>query len=229
MNFEYSMLSERPNWKYWRNLGSVKLEQAILLSLDICPIWYKDVIIYYRQMSCFEDYFRNLDENESQIRVDVFKYVEPKLTYRLHIVKSWAFKQDWVLDSKVFIPNEINEDTLVDLKRFFQAAFNQMGFENDYDKIPSDLYLIKKEDDIEIQLLPKNKWVLKAQEFAENYCKENPEIKLNLLAERIYERFITEKIQSSHGGGTEISVSTIKTEALSKSQWFSNYKRTSNK
>jgi len=169
MNFDISMHSERPDWKHWTRLGSVSLKQAIFLSLDVCPTWYEDYIIYYRQTHDDVDYRPKYEDYEIDSIIKVFNYIEPEFSNRLQVVKSWAYQQDWILDKRFFTPEEINEDTLVDLKKFFLSASTLMGFENEYDEIPSDLNLkVSKQDNLNLEVLAsippsQEKWEVKPE------------------------------------------------------------------
>ena len=228
MNFDISKQSKRPDWKHWTRLGSVSLRESIFLSLDVCPIWYENTIINYRQKHDSEDYRPKLKKSEIDLIVKVFNYIEPEFSTRLQVAKSWTYKQDWVLDKGDFTAEEINEGTLVDLKKFFLAAFTQMQFKNEYDEIPSDLYVTLEQKDVVSQKLSRKDWISKAREYGEGYLNDNPAINLNELAKLIYNRFLLERILTAHGG-REILVATIKTDALSKGAWFSISKRNLNR
>lgn len=147
MNFDISMHSKRPNWEHWTRLGSVTLNQAILLSLDVCPIWYKDYIIHYRHTHDSKDYRPNYEDDEIDSIIKVDNYIETEFSNRLQVVKSWVFEQDWILDKGYFTPEEINKDTQVDLKKFFLSAFTLMRFDNEYDEIPADLNMTVGRED----------------------------------------------------------------------------------
>ena len=169
MNFAISMQSKRPDWKHWTRLGSVSLRESIFLSLNVCPIWYENTIINYRQKHDSEDYRPKLKKSEIGLIVKVYKCIEPEFSTRLQVAKSWAYKQDWVLDKGYFTPEEINEDMLVDLKKFFFAAFTQMRFENEYDEIPADLNMtVGGEDNPNLEVLAsippsQEKWEVKPE------------------------------------------------------------------
>ena len=141
MNFDISMHCTQPDWLHWRRLGSITLKEAILLSLDICPDWYDGYIVHHVHNLDNVDYPSRLTESEEKSVFKVFDYIESEYSTRLQVVQSWAFNQDWIIEKKDFTPKDINENMLVDLKKFFQASFNQMGFCNEYDEIPSDLYV----------------------------------------------------------------------------------------
>lgn len=145
MNLVIAKQSKRPDWKHWKRLGSVKLKDAILLSLDICPIWYKDYIIDNYQRADNPDDPSCLTQSEVNSLLDVLNYTESEYSIRLQVVQSWAFKQDWFIEKKDFTSKDINENMLVDLKKFFHAAFNQMDFCNEYDEIPTDMRTIQGE------------------------------------------------------------------------------------
>jgi hypothetical protein len=220
MNLVIAKQSKRPDWKHWKRLGSVKLKDAILLSLDICPIWYENYIIDNYQRADNPVYPSRLSQSEVNSLLNVLNYTESEYSIRLQVVQSWAFKQDWFIEKKDFTSKDINENMLVDLKKFFHASFNQMDFNNDYDEIPLDLKGMQASKGVVIQRLPQNDWVIKAQKFGEEYLKKNPKITLDELSQLVFERFIIENIQTAHGGGRNVSLSSIKTTAFSKSGWF---------
>ncbi len=225
MNLVIAKQSKRPDWKHWKRLGSVKLKDAILLSLDICPIWYENYIIDNYQRADNPDYPSCLTQSEVNSLLNVLNYTESEYSIRLQVVQSWAFKQDWFIEKKDFTPKDINENMLVDLKKFFQAAFNQMGFSNECDEIPSDLKEVQESKKVVIERLTQKDWVIKAQEFGDEFMKVNTKITLDELTQLVFDRFINEKIQSAHSGGKDVSLGTIKTIAFSKSGWFTQKKR----
>lgn len=141
MNFDISFQSERPDWNHWTRMGSVTLRDAILLTLDVCPHWYEYYIANRVYMLDSGACSSSLSEGEDYSTYKVFDYIEKEYSIRLQVVQSWAFNQNWFIDKKDFTQKEINGKVLVDLKNFFLAAFNQMKFSNEYDDIPSNLYV----------------------------------------------------------------------------------------
>ena len=85
MNFDISMHSERPNWRHWKRLGSVSLKEAILLSLDICPIWYENYIIDNYQRADNRDYPSRLSQSEMDSLLHVLNYTNSESVSYTHL------------------------------------------------------------------------------------------------------------------------------------------------
>ena len=216
--------SEHPNWQDWRNLGSISMLEAILLSMDICPNWYRTEVLGAVQ-NCFElsEYRRPvLDEKVEWIK-EVYEYVDAELDKRLKISKSWFGQQDWVLGAEATSPADISFDTLVDHGKFLKFAFEKMGFENECDFIPDDLKGTVEDGAAVEQPLSSKDWTVKAKLYAMECLEKNLGLNLDELAGLVSKRFNQEKIFASHGGNKPIAKSSIKT-VLSKSGWFTQAK-----
>ena len=137
MKREIWIQSTQPDWKKWKKLGSLKLREAIFLSMDICPIWYQDDVL--ARINNFNDQseYRHQDLLENiEVRKEIYEAVEAEFSERLKIVKSWFAKQDWIVGDQPLVPDGITTDSYVDLEKFIPFAFSRMGFKNEIDGIP---------------------------------------------------------------------------------------------
>lgn len=227
MKIEIWLQSSQPDWRMWKKLGSVSLREAIYLSMDICPSWYQDNILYtvnnYYDIS---EYAKQVSDEEFEDIKDVYESIDDEYSNRLKIAKSWATQQDWVIGSKPNSPDEISESTYVDLRKFLKFAFVTMQFENETDSIPLELRGIelKNKTLAEPIYMASDDWKKKAQERAAELLNKNPSLSLDQTSELIETSFFEENILSSHGKRS-ITSSTIRRDALSKDGWFSNFVR----
>lgn len=224
MNIETWILSKQPNWKDWQKLDAVFLSDAILLSMDICPYWYKSVVLgavtNFIDMSEYRD--KDADSKYEDIK-DIHKAIQQEFNDRLRIAQSWVSKQDWVIGGEIITPEDIHPDMYVSLKKFIEFAFGTMAYKNSADNIPE---LIKGSvgNSMETRLLSSSEWKTKAKLYAGEYLQNNSGLKQDAVVALIYERFKLEKILLSHSGGKEISSGSIK-DALSTDAWFSTTRR----
>ena len=150
MNFEISMLTKQPDWKKWGRLGSVTLNQAIFLSMDICPEWWGEYILAgIQNLNDDSGYGRLYPDSEIAVIKKAHELIEPEFLNRLHIAQSWATKQDWIIGPQPILPNQIFESSYVDLKKFTIFAFAHMGYENQEDCIPKDFKTYGKGGNLE--------------------------------------------------------------------------------
>lgn len=199
--------------------------EAILLTMDICPNWYRDVALdtvenYYGNSK----YHRSVSEKEFEWIKEVVDFVDAELDRRLKISKSWVTQQNWILETGVTSPADISLDTLVDHGKFLKFAFEKMGFENECDFIPDDLKGIEDTVAKVDGSLSSKDWRAKAKLYAMEYLKEDLDLTLDALVELISKRFNQEKIFTSHGGSEPIAKSSIK-RILSTKGWFTQMKR----
>ena len=227
MKIEIWLQSSQPDWKVWKKLGSVNLKEAIYLSMDVCPSWYLNNILYtvdnYYDMS---EYRKPVSDEEFDNIKDVYESIEDEYSDRLKIAKSWAAQQDWVIGLKPNSPDDISESSYVDLRKFLKFAFINMQFENETDSIPLELRGIKASNKTltEPTNMASEDWKKKAQELAAELLAKDPNLSLDETSELIEKTFSGGKIFSSHGKRS-ITSSTIKRDALSKDAWFSSFAR----
>ena len=213
--------SKQPNWKLWERMNAVLLRQALLLSMDVCPTWYQDVVL-----SAVKDYhetseYRFSDANEAYERIkEVYEGVEQEFTERLKVSQSWAAQQDWIIGSNPLLPNEVREEIYVDLIKFLKFAFDTMGFNNRIDNIPNSIKPQKSQIKLPISLSSKE-WKSKAKLYASEFLQQQNNLTLEAVSNLIFNRFKKELILTSYSSGREISVGSIK-EAISKDAWFTN-------
>jgi hypothetical protein len=227
MKIEIWLQSSQPDWKLWKKLGSVSLKEAIYLSMDVCPSWYLNNILYtvnnYYDMS---EYRKPVSDEEFDEIKDVYESIEDEYSDRLKIAKSWVTQQDWVTGSEPNSPNDISESTCVDLRKFLKFAFVNMQFENETDSIPLELRGVEVKNNTltEPTYMASEDWKKKAQELAAELLAKDPNLSLDETSGLIEKTFSGGMIFSSHGKRS-ITSSTIKREALSKDAWFSSFVR----
>jgi hypothetical protein len=228
MKFEIWIQSVQPDWEELAKLGSVSFKEAIYLSMDISPSWYQEKILntvenYYDS----SEYSRVVTDEEFNGIKEVYKEIEEEYANRIKIAKSWFSQQDWVIGCIVLSPEDIKENSYVDLMKFIKFAFMTMRFENDCDFIPNSMKGRKDFSDaakISSKILSSMDWQNRAKLYAKEYLKDNQKLSLAQLAKLVSDRFLVENIISAHAGGKEISSSTIK-DALSKGGWFTQNQR----
>lgn len=202
-------------------LGSTSLREGILLSLDICPHWYEeDVISTVENYYGASQYHRAVSEDEFGEVKDIYEYIDGELQDRLIVAKSWAEQQDWVLSSQTLMPSDIGFDTIINHRKFLTFAFEKMGYENEYDRIPAEF---RKVTQVISRKLASKDWANMAQVYAKEFLQENPALNLDEVVELVSKRFDEEKIFSAHAGGLKIALPTIK-EKLSKNGWYTRAK-----
>jgi hypothetical protein len=227
MKIEIWLQSSQPDWKVWKKLGSISLKEAIYLSMDVCPSWYLNNILYtvnnYYDMS---EYRKPVSDEEFDDIKDVYESIEDEYSDRLKIAKSWAAQQDWVIGSKPNSPDDISESTYIDLRKFLKFAFINMQFENEMDSIPLELRGLEAKNKIltEPTYMASDDWKKKAKELAAELLTKDPKLSLDQTSDLIEKSFSGENILSSHGKRSITSI-TIKRDALSKDAWFSNFVR----
>jgi hypothetical protein len=227
MKIEIWLQSSQPDWKVWKKLGSVSLKEAIYLSMDVCPSWYLNNILYtvnnYYDMS---EYRKSISDEEFGDIKDVYESIEGEYSDRLKIAKSWAVQQDWVIGSEPNSPNDISESTYVDLRKFLKFAFVNMQYENETDSIPLELRGVESRNNTlaEPTYMASEDWKKKARELAAELLMKDSNLSLDETSDLIEKTFSDGKIFSSHGKRS-ITSSTIKRDALSKDAWFSSFVR----
>lgn len=224
MKFEIWIQCVQPDWDEWSKLGSVKLKEAIYLSMDISPSWYEGAILGAVENYFDESEYRRpaTDKDIKEIK-QLYEEIEQEYAERLKISKSWFFQQDWAIGSSVSSPEDIHGNTYVDLMKFIRSAFMTMKFENECDFITNSMKGMEDLTDsakIRPTTLSSMDWQSRAKLYAKEYLKGDQKLSLAQLADLISARFLEEKILSAHAGGKEISPSTIK-DSLSKGGWFS--------
>lgn len=227
MKIEIWLQTSQPDWKEWKKLGSVSLKEAIYLSMDVCPSWYLNNILYtvdnYYDTS---EYRKPVSDEEFHDIKDIYESIESEFSNRLKIARSWAAQQDWVIGSESNLPDDIGESTYVDLRKFLKFAFISMQFENETDSIPPELRGVEARNNIptEPTYMASDDWKKKAQELAAEFLIKDPNLSLDETSDLIEKTFSSERIFSSYGKRS-ISSSTIKRDALSRDAWFTGFTR----
>lgn len=226
------ILSKQPNWKEWKKFGSIKLKQALILSMNICPNWYED---------CVEDGIRNLLDNSEYHRPgtdeemsyleEIHSAVEEELMLRKKITCSWFAKQDWIIGAQPSSPDAVTLDTLIDLQKFMPFAFNDMGFVNIGNSVLEEF---QKSDSIkevlidDLQVASKkiqSDWKLLAKKIGENYLDDygisggGADRTQTEVAQYIKNRFQEDGVKSKKGG--ILSFKTIIRECIHGEWWQS--------
>ena len=213
----------QPDWNELVKLGSVSLREAIYLSMDISPSWYEEKILNTVENYYGSSEYRTAvsDKEFNDIKL-VYEEIDREYADRIRIAKSWFSKQDWVIGATPLSPDDINEKIYVDLPNFIKFAFTIMRFDNECDFIPNTMkgiQVFSEAATIAPTMLSSMDWQNRAKLYAKEYLKSNRDLSLAKLVDLIANRFLEEKIISTHAGGKEISPSTIK-DALSKGGWF---------
>lgn len=211
LNNKWLPIFDHIKWRYPAPLGCLRpdescwsyqhlsLEGAICLSVNITPDWLKYANVIGRK-------------NVSKI----------SLGYSLRLIKAlnWVSNPgcDWRYDN----PSEFKVTDRVRLAEFASWAVKE---KSDW-VMPGEFRGLAKLDDLnqfgDSIKLSSAEWKRKAQAYAEQLLKEEPQLTIDQVSALIHARFIEQKIIASYGGGREIKVGTIKTW-LSKGMWFSTF------
>jgi hypothetical protein len=143
VELEISLQVKNPIWGSWESLSAVKLREAILLSLDVCPIWYEDYIVGNVQLlnSDIGEYKPDLPDYEIRSICEVYDAVESEILNQLKIIKSWFHKSSWLIGEKPLSPEHISLSSNIDLRAFIKSAINEICLKD----LPSMFLLLADE------------------------------------------------------------------------------------
>lgn len=230
MNIEIHLQVMTPKWSRWRCLSAVKLVDAILLSVDVCPNWYQGYI--KRSVSWLSarsaDYPPNLPDYEIRSITEVYEAVENEIQSRLDVARSWSHKANWIIGHQDLMPEELKIDSWVDLQLFIQSAGAQMMFKElpvEFLNIakPSDHTIVSDKDSNDEKLTATADWIVLgrnyAKEYMESYRGKNYSYGTQEeVAKKIYRYLCDHKIYTPKG--TVPSIEYIVRNLLREGKWW---------
>lgn len=188
-----------PNWEALGKPLTIKLRDAILYSLNLSPDW--------------ERYQKYIDDKKLALKIN-FDY-----SPRLKLAIDWALEAGYLVHLKP--TKDIKETDLVNLSKFTEWAVNVQFWD-----IPEELKFIaglgsKLSNLDDVSVLTPAQWNPLAETYCAEFIHENPEIKLDHVAELIVSKFKKEGKKFAKG---ETKSGTVK-RYLSKGGKFTAIRR----